>query len=214
MAGGGRGLLSLVAQTNPLVGEDEGAAYDSAKTESGRIPADTRAAPARQGSGTGSGDNGADGELGSVILWGEDGTETRLLLHPNGWLDPYPGVRVEIGWEGIYPDVTYVITRSNQTVYRFDREGRLQQRTDPQGHVISYTYNITGQISTVTDMRIENNTIIEDIDRDEWGWSLFWFYGQPLGEVSLRNNIIWARDYHYIVAADYYGWDVPHEHNL
>jgi YD repeat-containing protein len=152
MAGRGRGLLSPVAWVNPSADEDGGATYDDAKIESGHLLADAIAAPAGQGSGAGSSGDGADGELGSVILWGEDGTRTRLLLHPDGWLEPYPGVRLEIGWEGDYPDVTYVITRSNQYVYRFDREGRLQQRIDPRGHVISYTYNLAGQLATVTDV--------------------------------------------------------------
>jgi len=96
------------------------------------------------------GDSGS--EVGSVMFRTADGTALRLLLHPDGQLEPYPGVRVTAGWEGVYPDITYVITQANQYVYRFDRKGRPLQSVDPHGNVISFTHNTTGQLVSVTDV--------------------------------------------------------------
>jgi len=79
----------------------------------------------------------SDVEPDALILEAPDGS--RLRFWPNGALDPYPGVRAQVRWEE--GDSNYVVTGSDQHIYRFDDEGRMLEQRDPRGNVIRFTYD-------------------------------------------------------------------------
>ncbi|MCI0576314.1 MAG: DUF6531 domain-containing protein, partial [Chloroflexi bacterium] len=61
---------------------------------------------------------------------------------------PYPGVTASLGRITVTNPITthYIVTGFNQMTYTFDYSGKLLQQADPFSNVITFTYNITGQL--------------------------------------------------------------------
>jgi hypothetical protein len=76
--------------------------------------------------------------------------------------------------------------------------------------------HLTGRFaSVVSNLRVENNTILEVEEYSSPRWVLLDFIGSPTaGMYLLRNNILFVNDFWYISDADRMGWRFTHDHNL
>ncbi|KAA3657088.1 MAG: hypothetical protein DWQ04_29135, partial [Chloroflexi bacterium] len=72
---------------------------------------------------------------------------SRLPFYDNedGTFTPYAGVTAEL----TQISNTYVITSSNQKIYTFDSLGLLLEQQDANGNVITFTHNVTNQLTRV-----------------------------------------------------------------
>ena len=76
--------------------------------------------------------------------------------------------------------------------------------------------HLTGRFaSVVSNLRMENNTIVEVVDYSGMKWVVLDFIGSPVATTYvLRNNIFYVYDFWYISDADRMGWRFTHDHNL
>jgi RHS repeat-associated protein len=87
---------------------------------------------------------------GQVILQAPSGAQLPFIDHGDGTHSPSFGVSAQLArFVATGPITTYVVTATNQSVYRFDDTGRITSQQDPLGRAISYTYYITGPLQKV-----------------------------------------------------------------
>ncbi len=92
------------------------------------------------------------GESGTLILKAPHGSRIRFYTDGQGGYFASPGVPATITQTGSTTTTTfYTVTTTNQTLYRFDYLGHLVAQRDPAGHMISYTYFLTGPLQLAAD---------------------------------------------------------------
>ena len=84
---------------------------------------------------------------GIVVKWGDGHTDTYSLM--GSLYVPPRGVHDTLNQNP--SDGTWVITKKNQTQFRFANSGSLSSIVDKNGNMIRLTYDANGNLSTITD---------------------------------------------------------------
>ena len=115
---------------------------------------------------------------GTIEVQAHNGSRFPFYDNGDGTFSPYPGIKADLVFDGTH----YVITGFNQKVYTFDSEGKLLEKSDPNGNAIIFAYDANGRLETasqgsrlltyVYDANGRLSTVTDNLGRDvELGYS-------------------------------------------
>ena len=87
------------------------------------------------------------GALGGVRIYAPKGTPMVFEEIAGGRFRPAVGILADLS----YSNGIYTLKAHEQSVFTFNDLGQFTSRTDPQGNVTDYGYNLAGQLETITD---------------------------------------------------------------
>ena len=105
------------------------------------------------------------GMEGYVLFQSVLGNQFLFKIETDGTFTPGPGVIASLTKSATTP-ITYILTDSQQEIFKFDENGRLILRKDAQGHQFDYDYDAQGKL---TDVSADNGARFIQIGYDAQG---------------------------------------------
>lgn len=173
---------------------------------------------------------GSDDDYGAVGVWLSNGfneiaynrfENCRAPSHDYG----YDGGAVEIYADKYNVDGNYI--HHNRA---FNCEGFLEvgarAKQFVRNNIVAYNLSVNNRIffdihldgifaANVSELRFENNTVVDTVKRNETEYYAFGFSGQPdPSAIQVRNNIFFLRDFWFVADTERHGRKLIHEYNL
>ena len=122
-----------------------------------------------------------DGIPGYIQFQDTLGNQNLFQINSDGSYSPGPGVLAVLTASGS----TYTVTTPEQAQFNFDANGKITSTSDPQGHVIQYTYGSGGNL---TEISADSGTRSISLSYDGQGRivSVSDYTGRSVGSATIR----------------------------